>query len=259
MADCLQGIQFYFRPEKQRDSYYNIFYMNTNALNRAQFLLRNQELLTAYSRRLRSLSFTLALKDIEEGKDGLDPEERRSDENEEAIYRIGDQFNILLPRREDSGSRKDLLLNSEIFSESNSDDILTILSYKREQKDIFSSPFAPMDFSSATRRDGYIEFLVRLLSCYRVKARIDSVQEGILEYGVEPFRVPDSDVPFSVLDGIYDRSEEDRQKEIEIYLDSKDVDEDEEGINKASKVSIKAILTQFSKTEKERKTNERNK
>ncbi len=226
--------------------------MDTKALNRAQFLLRNQELLTAYARRLKSLSFTLALKDIEEGKDGLSPEERRSDENEERMYRVADQFNTILPRREDSSARKDLLLSSEIFTESNADDILTILSYKREQKDIFNSPFAPRDLSIATRRDGYIEFLVRLLSCYRVKARIDSIQEGILEYGVEPVVVPDNEYPLSVLDKIYDRTEEERRKEINIYLNAEDVDEDEEdGLNKAAKLDIKAILAYFAKIEKE--------
>ena len=44
------------------------------------------------------MSFTLALRNVEEGKDGLDPEERRSDENEELIYREADQFARLLPK-----------------------------------------------------------------------------------------------------------------------------------------------------------------
>ena len=101
--------------------------------------------------------------------------------------------------------------------------------------------------------DAYIEFLIRLLSCYRVKARSDSIQEGILEYGVEPFIVPEDEVPFSVLDGIYNRNEEERQKELSIYLNSPSSDEDEDGEEKAAKKSIQAILSYFQSNKKEKK------
>ena len=215
--------------------------MNNSAMYRVQFLLRNQELLIAYSQRIKSLSFTLALRNVEEGKDGLDPEERRSDENEELIYREADQFARLLPKRTDGNTRKDFLLNSEVLTESNINDVLSVLAYKEEQQ------------SKESITDAYIEFLIRLLSCYRVKARSDSIQEGILEYGVEPFIVPEDEVPFSVLDGIYNRNEEERQKELSIYLNSPSSDEDEDGEEKAAKKSIQAILSYFQSNKKEKK------
>lgn len=227
--------------------------MNNSAMYRVQFLLRNQELLIAYSQRIKSLSFTLALRNVEEEKDGLDPEERRSDENEELIYREADQFARLLPKRTDGNTRKDFLLNSEVLTESNINDVLSVLAYKEEQQDIYGSPFSPLDLSKESITDAYIEFLIRLLSCYRVKARSDSIQEGILEYGVEPFIVPEDEVPFSVLDGIYNRNEEERQKELSVYLNSPSSDEDDDGEEKAAKKSIQAILSYFQSNKKEKK------
>lgn len=221
--------------------------------NRSLLLLRNQELLIAYSKRIRTIAFTFALKNVEDGKDGLDPEERRSDENTEQIYASADQLCLLLPRMEDSNAWKDFLLSSGILTESNADDILSILGYKDEQKDIFSSPFSPEDLSSSSRNDAYIEFLIRMLSCYRVKARIDSIQEGILEYGVNPFIVPDKDFPYSVLDGIYNRTEEEREKELSLYR--KLSNEEEESESEAKKGTL-AILTCLKNNKKETKRND---
>lgn len=223
--------------------------MNNSARYRAQFLLRNQELLISYSQRRKSLSFTLALRNVEEGKDGLDPEERRSDENEEQIYRQADQLTLLLSKRKDGNTRKDLLLNCEILTESNIDDILSILSYREEQEDIYSSPFAPMEFTKETIENAYIEFLIRVLSCYRVKARIDSIQEGILEYGVEPFIVPDDVKPVSVLEGIFNRDEDSLLKELSIYLSAKEEEDD----ILDSKKGILAILSYFDLKRKDKR------
>ena len=55
--------------------------------------------------------------------------------------------------------------------------------------------------------------------------------------------MPEDEVPCSVLDGIYNRNEEERQKELSVYKKSTASDEDEDGEEKAEKKSIQALLS----------------
>lgn len=201
----------------------------------------NQELLIAYDSLLKELALLLSFKIEAEGKDDINPEERYNDDSYNRIFNYRDMilpvFLHVQPNDEDF---LELLYSSEIIEESLIQQINTILSFKKEQKDIVTSPFNPYE---GTLKEAIAIFDQRLLYVLRVKFILKDIQEGIENYDLESYKVMQNsqskDVLFTEIETM---KFQDRYHEIMSYLSQYDVDLDEETLQDQKALSALSIL-----------------
>lgn len=171
-------------------------------------LIMNQELIIAYDSLLDDLSFTLSIASIFKGKDDLDEDERCSDENIESVYSMHSILSpILRESKPNSPSFFQAVRSSEVIEEELLEKINEVLAYKDEKKTIALSVFDPYsdDLDECIR-----EFYQELLLVLRLRFILKDIAEGIQEYGVEPYKVPDNNMqernkfPFEEIESLTD-------------------------------------------------------
>ena len=219
----------------------------TNLQKRKFLLLMNQESLIHYQKMLENLAFLLAVKKVFQGKDSQKEEVRFSDENAEKVY---DNKEVILEMiqsaKSDDKKLNQMMEKSKVIPFNLQEDIHTVLDMKEEQNNILETIFTPRNEKDEEFNDAYVDFLMRITMVLRVTNWIMDIADGIQEYGVEPYVIPEEDNEngLDALNGVYDMREEELEEELGRYLILKDLDDDDVIQNK---VALKELLENIKK------------
>lgn len=225
---------------------YNIFIM-TNLQKRKFLLLMNQESLIHYQKMLESLAFLLAVKKVFQGKDSQNEEVRFSDKNVEKVY---DNKEVILEMirsaKSDDKKLNQMMEKSKVIPFNLQEDIHTILDMKEDQNNILETIFTPRNETDEEFNEAYADFLMRIAMVLRVTNWIMDIADGIQEYGVEPYVIPEEDNKngLDALNDVYDMKEEELEEELGRYLILKYLDDDDTIQNK---VALKELLKSIKK------------
>jgi hypothetical protein len=208
-------------------------------------LLMNQHIHVLVNTLLSKLAFVLSLREALFPKDNLEEDERFSDETFETQDRF---YQAYLPflRKVASQSQplRDVIAHSEIIPLSLSEGLLYCLELNEEDNLDETNPFNPFSITKKSFQDSIEEFQLRVAYIYRVYHWLVDIEVGMQEYGVESYLVPvtDSESDVTPLDGIYDLSKEEIEKEVIRDLKPNDSDTDE---MQQEKQALKDLLSKI--------------
>lgn len=205
----------------------------------------NQEILLLIDSTLNDLALTIALSKILRGKDELDEDERFSDETYRLTETIQNDYQSFFHEAtSQSRAFARVLQESEIIPLNLQSDINLMLEYKADSLDISSSPFSPYAEDKDSFYDAEYEFCFRLLAIYRTKSWINDILQGIQDYGVDPYLVPegDNEDAINILDGIYDLDNTKIASELSTYLLQRG-----DGNDDLDRIGITQLLDKMSK------------
>lgn len=214
----------------------------------------NQQLLLCYLNVMDSLAYLLSLYAALNDKDELKEEERINENTEDAVYQVQALLQPLLREiKPHSLGLSQILLDTGIFPINLMNDINEVLIYKEEANNPIQSSLYPYLNSKEDREDAMEDFLFHLVVAHRVESWIIDIADGILQYGVTPYLVPenDSEKSINILDGIEEMDMKDYFEELPEYLIPRDDDSDERQENKKYEASLlKEALTYLKKEKK---------
>lgn len=217
------------KPEKKKCRlWYNVQEMKETEY-RNIMLLMNQESLIAYERMLEHLSFLLSVRKVFDGKDDWEEEKRFSDSIAERVYDTKEVIlNNIRSSRSDSKKLNSLLEKSKVIPINLTEDIHTVLDMKEEQSNILETIYTPDDLTKDAFTACFSDFLLRMAIVYRVDTWIFDIADGIQEYGVAPFLLPENDNEdmINILDGVYELKDDELKNELLNKILIKDNDDD---------------------------------
>ncbi len=219
--------------------------MKTSKYRDISFLM-NQELLINYRSLFNSLAFTLAVKEVLTGLDKLTVEEKITDET---ALKVSEQQSLLFPLintcHPDSKALSEVLLNSSIITMPLENGINQVFAYREESLDITSSFLDPYNKDYEVFKDSVEEFYRRTVTVYRLKSWLSDISDGIEQYGVEPYLLPEDysfDDKEDILEGVDTMTFEELSKELSSCLKIQDDDDDNTSEDKYNLISIKTVI-----------------
>lgn len=212
--------------------------MNTS--DRQLKLLMNQELLIAYDEFFNDLALLVAMKEQLSGKDDLCDEDRFNDEVLENIFQERDRLLPIFDGAADNlESFEDFLHNTQIVDPCLEKGILWILDYREEQNMVQDSVFSPYGTTLKEVASSYVE---RLLVVKRMHAIVKDVQEGIQQYDVASYLVPENAYEIDVLSALEELSFKNRVQELTRVLTKGDFETEEEKENQKNQLALLLMI-----------------
>ncbi len=208
--------------------------------DRQRKLLMNQELLIAYDDFFKNLALLLAMKSQLEGKDDLPYEDRFNDGTLEAIFQERDEILPLFDQAlYDFAPLKEFLEKSGIIAPCLKKGIEMILDFRQEQNLIQESAFSPYETSL---RDANRAFVERLLIVKRTNYLVSDIEEGIEQYDVASYLVPENVDSVDLLSGIKLLRFQDQINELMCHLTREDFTSEEEQENQKNQLALLLMI-----------------
>ena len=209
--------------------------------------LMNQELLVNYQSLSNDLAFSMAVFSIMLGKDELPVEKKITDESSANVSRMQSMiFPLISNTPYNDEDFIESLTNTKVYPLNLVDDLNEAISCQNQSQDLDPALFDPYDQDLDCFKEEVQEFLKRLVMIYRLRFWLKDITEGIEQYGVVAYTVPDddNDSAADILAGLEEETHQSLLTELSHYLVTTLEDEDDE---KADKINLVSVITVIKK------------
>lgn len=173
--------------------------MKTNKFRQLKALM-NEELLVSYQKTIDKLAFLLAVKIELTDKEDLPVEETLTEEAAERISKTQALLAPLFFSLQDSSTLQETLFGFDIFSVPFVENFITLYEYRKEssQKSVFDIHEPDLE----ELKEDILTFLQREVFVCRLQSWLNDITNGIEQYGVSSYLIPDEDDTLDPINGI---------------------------------------------------------